>query len=463
MSLRRVWARLRGTFGRGPREADLAAEIESHLQHHIDDNVARGMSAEEARRQAHLQLGGLEATKEAVREQRGVPFLERLAQDARYALRTMRRNPGFAALVIVTLALGIGANTAIFSVVNAVLVEPLPYPEADRIVQVWHTPPQDAFPGRKTFSVSPANYLDWRDQSRSFEALAAYGYTGVTFTNGDRPESVPGAQVTPELFSALRARPMLGRTFGAEEMNAGRDHVVVVSHRFWPGEDPIGKRLTLTFHPDAPWEIVGIVGDVKMNELAAATPTPALYVPLAQQPKQWMSVVVRARQPTAMIPSVAAAIRDIDPEVPLIDPKTLEAVLDESLAQQRFAMTLLSLFAGFALLLAAIGIYSVLSYSVRRRMQEIGIRMALGARRRQILWLVVGHGLRLTVAGLVLGGIGAIAVSHLIAGLLFGVPPTDPVTFVAVAALLTAIALLACYLPARRAMRVDPMVSMRSE
>jgi len=176
-----------------------------------------------------------------------------------------------------------------------------------------------------------------------------------------------------------------------------------------------------------------------------------------------MSVVVRARQPTAMIPSVAAAIRDIDPEVPLIDPKTLEAVLDESLAQQRFAMTLLSLFAGFALLLAAIGIYSVLSYSVRRRMQEIGIRMALGARRRQILWLVVGHGLRLTVAGLVLGGIGAIAVSHLIAGLLFGVPPTDPVTFVAVAALLTAIALLACYLPARRAMRVDPMVSMRSE
>jgi putative ABC transport system permease protein len=176
-----------------------------------------------------------------------------------------------------------------------------------------------------------------------------------------------------------------------------------------------------------------------------------------------MALVIRAPRPASLAPAVAAAIRGLDPELPLVDVMTLENLLDESLAHQRFAMVLLSVFAGFALLLAAIGIYSVLSYAVRRRMQEIGIRVALGARRWDVLWLVIGHGLRLTAAGLVLGGAGALALSHLIAGLLYGVAPTDPTTFGAVAALLLAISLLACYLPARRAVRVDPMVSMRYE
>jgi putative ABC transport system permease protein len=300
-------------------------------------------------------------------------------------------------------------------------------------------------------------------QGGSTQPIAIEGRPVVQMS--DQPE-VAVRVATPGYLETLRIPLVRGRELRPAD-GAGQPHAMLISEsmarKFWPGEDPLGKHLTLTFSPDAPWEIVGIVGDVKVNEIAATTPTPALYVPHTQLPRQWMDVVVRAGRPLALLPSVAQTIRELDPELPLVDPKTLEAVVDESLAQARFAMTLLSTFAGFALLLAAIGIYSVLSYSVRRRMQEIGIRVALGARRWDILWLVVGHGLRLTLVGLVLGGVGALAVSRLIAGLLYGVAPTDPPTFLAVAALLTAIAILACYVPARRAMRVDPMVSMRSE
>jgi putative ABC transport system permease protein len=161
------------------------------------------------------------------------------------------------------------------------------------------------------------------------------------------------------------------------------------------------------------------------------------------------------------MPAVTGAIRELDAEQPVLDVMTLETLLDDSLAHQRFSMLLLALFAAFALLLAGIGIYSVLSYAVRRRAQEIGIRVALGAQRSDVLWMVLGHGLRLTVAGLVIGTLGALGLTRLLTGLLFGVPPTDPLTFTVVCVLLCAIALLACYLPARRAMRVDPMIAMR--
>jgi len=877
----RAWlVRFGGLFGRRRRDREFAEEVESHLDMHVEDNLRRGMTPEAARRQALIDLGGVEQTVESYRERRGLPVMDKAAQDVRYAVRVLRKNPGFTAVVVLTLALGIGANTAIFSIVNAVLLSPLPYDDADGIVQVWHTPPQDSFPGTTQFSLSPANYLDWRDQNHVFERIAAYDGTTFSFTGGDRPEAVNAARVAPDVFAVLRAKPLLGRGFTPEEDAPGQGKVAVLGHgfwqtrfgsdpsvvgrqirlsgesytvvgvmpagfrfphwaelwtplawsaeerqvrgihdyhavarlapgvsvaqaqaelgaisrrleqqypadnkgwgalvrplrdelvgnvrpallvllaavslvlliacanvanlvlartlarrkeialraalgasrgrvlqqvlsenlllalvggalglllayfgveaivaflgdqlpraaeirvsgrvllftllisvltglaagimpalrltkvelgealkqgsgkttsdsggnrtrsllvvaevalslvllvgaglmirtlgmlrgvnpgfdprnvvsmsltipvakyaspaqqtaffertlerlralpgvdsagaviglpttggstqpvaieghpvvavsqqpevavrvmtpgylramriplvrgrdvreadaagqpdvvlvsesmarRFWPDQDPIGRRLVLSFYPGVSREVVGIVGDVKQRGLAVVQPSPTIYVPLAQMPRPWMSVVVRTASPlTALMPAVAGAIREVDPEQPVLDVMTLESLLDDSLAHQRFSMLLLALFAGFALLLAGIGIYSVLSYAVRRRVQEIGIRVALGAQRSDVLWMVLGHGLRLTLAGLVIGTLGALGLGRLLTGLLFGVPPTDPLTFTVVCALLCAIALLACYLPARRAMRVDPMIAMRYE
>ncbi|MGH9515641.1 MAG: ABC transporter permease [Terriglobales bacterium] len=156
-----------------------------------------------------------------------------LLQDFRYALRQLRKAPGFAAVAVITLALGIGANTAIFSVVNAVLLRPLPFKNADRLVRIWHVPPQSSFPGIKTFAVSAANYFDWQKQNDVFEEMPIYHYGGFTLTSGDHAESVDSTRVSGDFFGTLNVQPMLGRTFTEEEDTPGQSHVVVLSNRFW--------------------------------------------------------------------------------------------------------------------------------------------------------------------------------------------------------------------------------------
>jgi len=156
----RAWLmRWRGAFGSGTSDRELSAEIESHLQMHVDDNIRAGMTPAEARRRAVIALGGVEGTKEAYRDRRGLPAIESLVRDVRYGIRTLIKSPGFAVAGIVILGLGIGVNTAIFTVVNAVVFKPLPFADADRIMRLWHTPPQSTFPGMRTFSLSPANFF----------------------------------------------------------------------------------------------------------------------------------------------------------------------------------------------------------------------------------------------------------------------------------------------------------------
>src|SRR3984893_7735828 len=184
-----------------------------------------------------------------------------LWQDLRYAFRTLGRSKGFTTVAVLTLALGIGVNTAIFSAVNAILLRPLPFPDPGRLAMIWHRPPQKSFPGVSAFVVSPANYLDWRSQNHVFEQMTAIGFRSFNLTSTGQPESVTGAEVSADLFSLLRVQPSTGRSFVADDDQPGRGNVVVVSHAFWlshfgPNEDVLGKTIKLDYQS---YVVIGVM------------------------------------------------------------------------------------------------------------------------------------------------------------------------------------------------------------
>ena len=197
----RAWfARIAGAIRPTRLDRDFSEELQSHLQLHVDDNVRAGMSPEAARRQAWIALGGIERTKESYRDRRGWPSIESMIRDARHGVRILAKSPGFSLAAIAILGLGIGANTAIFSLVNAVVIRPLPFRDASRIMRVWHTPPSELFSGRRIFAVSPANYLDWRDGNHVFERMAIYRFRRVTLTGRGEPEALITAAVSADFF-----------------------------------------------------------------------------------------------------------------------------------------------------------------------------------------------------------------------------------------------------------------------
>jgi putative ABC transport system permease protein len=239
------------------------------------------------------------------------------------------------------------------------------------------------------------------------------------------------------------------------------------AQRYYPNEDPVGKRIKRgKLDSTRPWmTIVGIVRNVHSRRLDAESGV-QVYFPFYQDPTAYnMSLVVRtsAADPLSLSGTVRAAIQSLDNNQPVYDVFTLRQIVGDSMAQRRFSMLLMGLFAAVALALAAVGIYGVMSYSVAQRTHEIGIRIALGAQTSDVLKLVIGQGMMLTLIGVAIGLAAALALTRLLETLLFGISATDWVTFTEIAALLTAVALVACYLPARRAMRVDPMVALRQE
>jgi len=877
--MRPFFSRVLSLVRRRTLDRELAEEMDVHLELATKELVARGLPPAEARRAALRRFGGQTQVAEAYRERGGFSFLESVWRDVRHGGRLLLKSPGFTATAIAILALGIGANAAIFSLVNAVVLRPLPYPEPSRLVRVWHTPPQEQFRGRPTFAVSPANYLDWRAQSTTFEHMAMYGFRGAVSTGRGEPEVFIGAAVTEEYFQVLGAPALVGRLLEPGDADPARAHVVVLherlwrnrfggdpaivgqnirlngepytvvgvlaarltlepdfelwmplawtpqeravrgnhnylvigrlrrdanlqqaqaelttisqrleqlypaddkgwgalvrplhddmvqdvrpallmllgavacvlliacanlanlllaralgrareiavrtaiganrgrivqqlliestmlsmaggivgviaatwtigaivqsfgamlpgafdvvvdarvlmvtafaalatgivsgvapawrmtrgdagdalkqgmgragthtgerrvrnvlvsaevalalmllvgagllirtlgqlravdvgidprnilalrlgagrttaggpeaaarffadvirqiktvpgvesaaaidsvpltggstqpiaiegeparplseqpelavrriaagylatvrmrvvagrdfnegdvigrplvavvsasaARRFWPNDSPIGKHVTLGLMSNDPREVVGVVSDVKVRALNDDD-TQAVYVPIGQIPGPFNTIVVRTRvEPRALLPSISRAIHDIDPDQPIRGPQTLDEVIGESINQQRFAMRLLTGFAALALLLAAIGIYGVLSYTVRQRVQEIGVRMALGAAATDVVRMVVSEGLRPTTVGLAIGVLGSMAFGRVLSTLVFGVTPRDAVTFGAVIVIVLVVGAVACLLPAYRATRVDPLQALRAE
>jgi putative ABC transport system permease protein len=284
------------------------------------------------------------------------------------------------------------------------------------------------------------------------------------------PEQVVDAEfytVTPGYFSSLGVPLLRGEDFSSRH-GANTPGVTIINEtlaqRYFPNEDPIGKRLTLSNPQTGPWlTIIGIVKNAQYKNLDG-TPYPQMYGIHTQRAPRLLSFIARTKgDPLSLVTTVRGQVRELDANLPLARVTTLEQLMSDSIARPRFNMTLLIVFAGVGLLLAAVGIYGVISYSVAQRTHEIGVRLALGASRSDVLKLVLWQGLKLAGGGVLLGAVGAAALAQLMKALLFNVSASDPLTFVGVAVLLVAVAALACYVPARRATKVDPMIALRYE
>ena len=316
-----------------------------------------------------------------------------------------------------------------------------------------------------------------QDSALAIPLPIANGSVNLGFDIPGQPALAPGASrtadyasVSPDYFNVMQVPLLRGRAFSRQDSPSAPPVTIIsqeFARRFFPNQDPIGRQLEFAFPPrgNVARTIVGIVGDVRDVSLSQE-PGPMMYVPYAQAPFWGEIVVVRSSLSTAAVAaSIRRVVQEIDKDLPVTDIATLPDAMDSqaSVAQPRFRTLLLGLFAALALALAAVGIFGVMSYSVSRRTNEIGIRMALGATPSGVLRLLLVESTKLVLAGLLVGIPAALVLTRFLAGLLYGVEPTDPLTFIAVTLILVGVALVACYVPARRAAKVDPMIALRYE
>ncbi len=296
---------------------------------------------------------------------------------------------------------------------------------------------------------------------------------GIGFEIEGRAAASPGAQlvasyraISPGYFQTMGVPLLKGRDFSDGDNSEAPGAAIInqsFARRFFPNEDPIGRRLDVGDGYNRMREIVGVVGDTKANDLK--TPAPAeMYVVYLQRPWQWIRYAVRtSAEPESLASSMRAAVWSVDKDIPVNNLKTMERLISETTAEPRFYLILLSIFAAVALILSAVGVYGVMSYAVAHRRHEIGVRMALGARTTDVLKLVAGQGMTLALVGVALGLAGAFALTRTLTTLLFKVEPTDPAVFALIALMIIGVALLASLIPARRAVKVNPVVALRQE
>jgi putative ABC transport system permease protein len=409
-TMRALLKRFGGLFGKQRGDGELAAELESHLEMHAEENLRAGMTPEEARRQALLRLGGVEQTKENYRDRRGLPWLETLLQDMRFGLRMLGKNPGFTAVAVLTLALGIGANTAIFSVVSKVLIDPLPYPDADRIVML-----ERVFPQNTSEITSIPKYMVWRQQTQVFESVAIsdWGGPGLNLTGGERPEQVPGIHASAGYFQVLGVPMALGRPYTADEDRPGGPHVAVISYRLWRGRfggdpDILGKSIEVE---GKACDVIGVTG----ANFSTRLPTD-IWVPLQADPNSndqshdYLAIArlhpgVTLAQARIAMKIAAQRFRQKFPG-PFSAPEesaTAELLRDSVVGGVRPALLILLGAVAFVLLLACANVANLLLARATVRKREIAIRSALGAGRGRVIRQLLTESLMLSFAGGILG------------------------------------------------------------
>jgi predicted permease len=411
--LRALLLRLRETVS--PGSDDFAAEIDGHLQLHIEDNLRAGMAPEEARREALLRLGGLTQTRERYRDRHGIPALDAMRQDLVSAVRVLRKNPGFAASAILTLALGIGANSAIFSLINATLLRPLPFRNPDRLVMIFAT--DDRRGGRFDEATYP-DFIDWRSQNHTFESMAAYanprGRESLALSVGDQTLLIQGKRVTPNLFDVLGVHPVLGRAFRPEEQEPGANGVVILSDGFWKryfggASDVLGRVVRIR---DEPHTVVGVMpASFHVDQSDAEQ----FYAPLAidsSRGHNFVHVVGRLRE-GATLRQAAADMAAIAGRLERLYPRTNAAVgtnlmwLTDALVRHITLglFTMLGVVA-IVLFIACANVAGLMLARGATRQRELAIRAALGAGRSRLARQFLTESLLIACLG---GGLGLIA------------------------------------------------------
>jgi putative ABC transport system permease protein len=391
-------------------ESEMDAELRFHLDTRLEDLVRGGMEREEAKRRAQMEFGGVERAKEECRDARGVNFVEGLAQDLRYGLRMLGKSPGFACVAVLTLALGIGANTAIFSVVDAMLLRPLPFPEPTRLVRLWEC---HASRGYFRNVVNPLNFLDWRGNTKSFEGMAALSGGMTNLVVQGEPIAVPGLQVSPEFFSILGVAPVMGRTFSADEGVRGRDQVVVLSHELWQrqfGSDIgiVGKQIIVE---GLPYTVVGVMPrGFSFPKTQAEVWTPlALARTKDAEGGRYLAVVARlksgvtlekARQDMERAAEINAKER---PNFDAGWSAEVAPMLEDVTQDVRRPLWVLLASVGFLLLIACANVANLLLMRGAGRMREMAVRSALGAGRWRMVRQLLIESLLLSFAGMAAG------------------------------------------------------------
>ncbi len=364
---------------------------------------------------------------------------EQLLQDLRNAWRMLQRNPGFSATAVLTLALGIGMNTAMFSVVDAVILQPLPYPNPERLVWISDDCSANGYQSWDDCLMSRGDFVAWKQQAQSFQQMALMGNEDITLVANGSATTERVGSIQGDFWAITNAQPVLGHLFGAHQP----DSVVLT----WPlfertfGGNPsvIGKTVELEGHP---FTVTGVLSPKFRNVIPQTVPTHDL-LPAGE--------------------TVRNALSGIDKNVPVFQVQTLAQELSNSVAARRFNLSLLMIFAVTAVLLAVIGIYGVIAYLVAQRTAEIGIRMALGAPSNSILQMIVRQGMTMVLVGIGFGLAIAAALTRFMANMLYGVKAGDTTIFALVAAVIGLAALLACVGPALRAAWIDPMIALRNE